>query len=403
MYSINNESLREKIEKCQFSSDEEENKNFREILLNLVSGLSRYTEQVNQTLVNGILKKNCDSNINDIVVALLPNDDDQTFESVGLYKMTDKEEERIFINDEYENIRVLNGDTSGKKKFKGRFYKNGVSSEFEYELRFDRSFLKLQEMLYKFTELYTISNPVILSPYSHKSFRVVYDTEILKEKNVELDFCFEENGIKAVKNKNLFWNFKREIVEKQTYDAKIPYGTNTRYHYSFNKTKKGKYVFPCPMNNQTIIYDVAVGDNGVELVTDRDMDDFILLEYFEVDMNSALVKKIDSSGLLNSNKIDYKGTVTGRIVSEGDIEHALAPFSDWNNLKCCVISEDNKKIMRYSSRYRVDRKDRMMFSTICTRYIHFSKKDGLFLTDYANYVMEYLEYYYPEIEWAGER
>lgn len=404
MYRIDSEGLEEKIREAKFSTDEEGNKNIRESLLSLVKELCKYTTQVNQTLVEGILERDDNSSIEDIVVALLSDADveEKNFEAVGLYKMVDANEKRIFINDEYENIRIINGDISGKKKYKGKYLKSGKVVEFEYELKFDNSFLKLQELLYKYAELYNICNPVILSPFSHKSFFVVYSNEIEKE-NVELDFCFEENGIKAIENKNLFWNIKKDSSLNKTYDAKVPYGTDTRYRYTFGKTKKGKYVLPYPVNNQTTIYDVIIGVNGVELVTNRDMDDFILLEYFDVDNDSSNVKAMISAGVLTSNKREYKGVITGRILSEGDVEHAIAPFREWKNLSCSIAQGNSNKIIRYSSRYRVDRKDKVMFSPISRKYICFSKTDGVFLTDYANYVIEYLEYYYPEIEWVGER
>ena len=79
-----------------------------------------------------------------------------------------------------------------------------------------------------YAEMYSITNPVILSPYSHKSFLVVYDKEIERE---DLEFCFEENGIKAIEDSNLFWNLKREIILNRTYDSKIPYGADIRYKY----------------------------------------------------------------------------------------------------------------------------------------------------------------------------
>ena len=194
MYRIDNESIEKKILDSRFIMDEEANRNMKEALIKLVKELCDYTTQVNQNLVDGVLKKDNSIYINDIIVALIPNGDDKTYESVGLFKMTDENNRRIFIDDEYENIRLINGDFSSKKRFKGKYIKGGTIEYFDYELKFDRTFLEQQELLYKYSEQYNIYNPIIFSPYSHKSFYVVYDNEIAKE-NVELDFCFDENCI----------------------------------------------------------------------------------------------------------------------------------------------------------------------------------------------------------------
>ena len=200
----------------------------------------------------------------------------------------------------------------------------------------------------------------------------------------------------------VFWNIKKDVVRNKTYDAKIPYGDKTRFLYSFSKTKKGKYVFPYPFNEQTIIYDIEIEDRGVNIVTNKEIDDFVIIEYFDVDSSSSNVKAAISSKVLFNNKKKYTGTIH-RIISEGDVEHAITPFREWNGLNCIITREKNHKVMRYSARYRVDRKDKFMFSPISTKYIEFSKKDDKFLDDYANYVIEFLEYYYPEIEWVGEK
>lgn len=402
MYKINYESIEEKISESNFVVDKEANKNMKEALIKLVKELCEYTTQVNQNLVDGILKKDDSNDLNDIIVALIPNGADKTYESVGLFKMADKNDCRIFIDDEYKNIRLINGDTTSKRIFKGKYVKDGALKYFDYELKFDRSFLEQQELLFKYSEQYNICNPMIFSPYSHKSFYLVFDSEIKKE-DVELDFCFDENGIKAIQKKNLFWNIKKSTVENKTYDEKVPYGDKTKYLYRFEKTKKGKYVLPYPLHNQTIVYDVVIDENGVNIVTNKDMEDFILIEYYEVDSTSSNVKAMKSSGVLFSNEKKYSGWLTRRIVSAGDVEHAIAPFREWNGLSCRISEEGSDKITRYSARYRADRKDKSMFSAINIKYIAFSKVDNRFLDDYANYVLEFLEYYYPEIEWVGEK
>lgn len=404
MYKIDNESIEKKILNSNFFKDEEANTNMKESLIKMIKELCDYTYKVNDKLVDSALKEDNGIHVNDISVAILSNGDKKTYESVGLFNMAVEDERRIFIDDEYESIRLINGDnTSAKKKFKGKYEQEGKIVYFDYELKFERTFLELQELLFRYTEQYKIFNPMIFSPYSHKAFYVIFDSE-LKKKGLKLDFCFLENGIKAIQNKNLFWNIKKDIIQNRIYDGKIPYGESTKYLYRFEKTKKGKYVFPYPLNNQTIIYDIETEENGINIVTNKEMDDFVLLEYYEVDSDSNIVReKIRSKELFN-NKLQYTGVPTRRIVSEGDIEHAIVPFRDWNGLKCKISRGDKgTTITRYSARYRADRKGKSMFSKIARKYITFSKAENKFLDDYANYVIMFLEYNYPEIEWVGEK
>ena len=172
--------------------------------------------------------------------------------------------------------------------------------------------------------------------------------------------------------------------------------------FLFSKTKKGTVLLPVPENNQAIIYEVRFVEKGVELVTNHDIEDFIILEYIDLDFNSRVVRERQSKKLLFSNEIIDKLQAHRRLLSEGDIERAIGCFMDWQDLHCERSNGDGELIIRYSKKYRADRKSKNMFNTIRREYISIMKREKRFLTDYANYILEYLEYYYPEIEWAGE-
>lgn len=69
----------------------------------------------------------------------------------------------------------------------------------------------------------------------------------------------------------------------------------------------------------------------------------------------------------------------------------------------CEIS-DGKGIpfLRYSIKYRNDMQIRMR--TLRESFLKFEfLQQFKYKNDYVNYVLSYLEYYYPEIEWIGER
>ncbi len=402
MNEIDKESIEKKITYSVFSENDEENKSIKNALLAVMRELCDYTNEVNCAIVNNAHRHQENYHINDIFTALLPFGDDSEYEAIGLYRMAEYDPFRVFLDCEYDEIRNIVGDLTKREPYKGHYLKDGQQVTFKYSLGFDNTFIKMQELLFEFAEHYNVKNPLILSPYSHKSFWLVFD-ENLKKEGVDLDFCFEENRIPVLDGDFcLYWNIKQSTENEKTYDAKEPYGDATKYVFAFNKTKKGKILLPIPKNNQTVVFDVSFVEKGVELVTNHDIEDFIILEYIDPDLNSSIVKEILAKRLLFSNEITDKFQVHRRLLSEGDIERAIGCFMDWHDIRCERSDGNSKPIIRYSKKYRADRKSKNMFNTIRREYICMIKKDKRFLTDYANYILEYLEYYYPEIEWAGE-
>ena len=141
----------------------------------------------------------------------------------------------------------------------------------------------------------------------------------------------------------------------------------------------------------------------IEITTDHDMDEFAVLEPLECDETSPLIKTLKSNEKFFNNRRSYNEIINKRIISESDIEHSIATFRNNNGIKCCISEGGGQIVNRYTKKYRADRKSRKFFNTISREYVLFKAEEKKrFLTDYVNYVIEYLEFYYPEIEWVGE-
>lgn len=401
MYNLDKDKLKDLIENSSFSSNQEKNKQIRGAFLSFFSELCDYSKSVNETILNQSLCPDRNGFLPDIRVALMDCEDGKKFgTSIGLAPMA-VEGNRIFIDDEYENLKLLIGDVGERRTFEGQYIKDGQCHKFRYCLSFDRSYIERQELLYKYALHYELINPVMFSPYSFKSFSIVVDSGLARE---DLDFRFHENGINAItsKEKDLFWNVSIVNVAL-AYKAKIPYGDDTRYIFEFPKSKQGNYVLPLPCNNQTKIYAIDYLENSLTMTTDRASDDFYVLEPLTIDSTSSVVRTLESSDKMTSNTINYNGIIGGRLLSEADIEHAIAPFRSNHGIKCHISQGCGEIAKRYIAKYRPDRRDRKLFHIISREYIMFeADKPARFLADYINYVLEYLEYYYPEIEWVGE-
>ena len=436
MYEINKSAIEKKIATARFAADEESNRSINNSLLALVEELCDYTNKVGRDLVDGAREREDSPQINDVFAALLPVEAEADYQTAGgLFRMDavseflncrfDESEdsgvelaqtpipektvfhyERVFLDCEYDEIRNLDGDLSSKKKtYQGRYVdkKSGKTGPFEYSLEFDDSFVKAQEILFDYAEYYRVKNPVVLSPYSRKSFFIKYVEELCSD-DIKLDFCFADNKIPVIEGKNrLYWNIKQSVENGKTYDAKEPYGDATKFVFRFEKTKRGGRLLPLPLNNQTRVYSIDVAEDWVDVVINREIEDFIVLEYVDFDSNSGLALERRSKRLLFDNNVVDGTWNRSRILSEADIERAVGCFNGWRYASCERSEGKDKPIVRYSKKYRVDRKAKNMFNAIRREYVGFKgTEDKKFLTDFANYVLEYLEYYYPEIEWIGE-
>lgn len=401
MYEIDKNGIERIITNSVFSGDERDNKAIKEALLATMRELCDYSHSVNQSLIEKSLDQNSEYRINDIYTVLLPICDDAEYEAVGLYRMAEPDDNRVFLDCEYDEIKQIVGDLAEKKSYKGRYIKDGKLLSFDYTLEFDGCFLSLQEELYDYAEHYSVKNPIMFSPYSHKSFQLGFDKSLLKD-GIKLDFGFRDNHLPVLEGYGLYWNIKRVLEEGKTYDGKMPYADSTKYVFVFPKTKNGDFILPLPLNNQARIYDIQFKEKCVEVTTNHDIESFVELQYIELDLNSRIVKESQSKGWLFSNDISDGIWRVRRLLSEGDIERAIACFREWHDVCCERSSGDGRHIARYSKKYRSDRKNKNMFNTIRREHIRIAKTSKRFLTDYANYILEYLEYYYPEIEWAGE-
>lgn len=402
MNEIDINNIEKKITNSVFSEKEQENKAIKESLLAIMRELCDYSRAVNQRLVENSLCQNTVYRINDIYTVLLPVGDEAEYEAVGLYKMAEASGQRVFLDCEYDKIKQIVGDLAEKRIYKGHYIQDGKLLPFEYSLDFDDSFLRLQEELYDFAEHYSIKNPIVFSPYSHKSFWLRFDTSLLTD-DIKLDFCFEDNHIPVIEGIYcLYWNIHQGLEQEKTYDGKLPYGDSTKYVFTFPKSKRGNTPLPLPLNNQARVYDIRFVDKGVEIITDHDIDSFVVLQYADLDFNSRVIKERQSKRLLFSNAVTDGIWRLRRLLSDGDIERAIACFREWHDVSCERSNGEGRPIIRYSKKYRTDRKNKNMFDIIRREHIYIRKTNKKFLTDYANYILEYLEYYYPEIEWAGE-
>ena len=111
---------------------------------------------------------------------------------------------------------------------------------------------------------------------------------------------------------------------------------------------------------------------------------------------------MESAGRLYSNFTDKNCLAAKRILSQCDIEYAIYPFRDYQGIQCEITQKLNEICKRYSYKYRPSPSRQMSSRKLRRVMLKFTfERNEQFKHDYINYVLDYLDYYYPEIEWVG--
>ena len=425
MYEINKKELHQCIDKLKYSEQDKINYEIQQSFKSLFDELCQYSEDVNKSIIDKCVSNDSSHMIGAVYVSLVDKNDEmklKQYKNAGMSPMADIDEpandfhlppisesqylyRRIFVNAEYDKLKNFQNDAAELRKYTGKYSTNGAEHTFTYHLVFDRTFVEKHELLYQYASYFDFVNPVVFSPYSYKSFLVVYPKSLADE---NLDFCFSKNGIDVIAdNYEMYWNFMIRETEVITYDTKIPYGDDVKYTYVFEKNRHGHYCLPLPIDKDVLIYDIRVNCDSVEISISSGTCCFRVLEYASIDKSffdeDVKVRKV----FCNSLDETFSGFRNKRIISDADIEHAIAPYrrnETWLNAEISNGCEHEHIVKRYSAQFRPDLKGKRIFKKTDTVHLKFNSKSALnFADDYINYVLQYLEWFYPEIEWAGEK
>lgn len=319
----------------------------------------------------------------------------------------------IFINEDYEKMRNLLGDFSDNKVFTGHYTHEGTTKEFLYSLEFDDSYLKCQDLLNKFCDIYQTPYRIMYSPFATKFFKIISkDTLPRSIQRDKLNFNFSENNLHVIEKAKLCWNL--EIIKDNRLETIVnriePYGKEKKYIYTFPK-KRGNIEFCVPTDNQIIVYDYTINEQGLEISLNKDTGSFNKIIFHYIDTDSTRVKDAQEKNYFFTN--DFTTPLTPvRICSWSDIEYAIRPFRLYRNFKCEVIRPNTDEIteekyfLRYAKKFCKDRKAPLRTKGDVYLQFSYDKPEGTrlkFESDYVNYVLSYLRYYYPELDWIGVR
>ncbi len=427
MNNIDEETIKTLIAESQFLADVDDsdianrnNEEVKNILTAVMQELCRYSRDVNTRILNKTISSDNSCVIPEIYTTFIEKPSDLSLKD-KLYKMVDIKDEdaasfnllnnddytykRVFLREEFCNIKKILSDIADNKCYDGICENQGEQKRFNYRLCFDNSYIKIQELIYRYAQHYDIANPVIFSPWSYKSFFLIFPAEV---QDMNLDFSFKENGLNVSSgNSQIYWNIRCSDKDAAP-DAEVPYEDEVRYIYKFQKSRRGNYELPMPKSDSVRIFDIKFSEDFVEISTDCRICSFYLLESMPLNRENKNVRDALKKNILLTNSLSnsYHGIRNGRILSEADAEHAIAPFrngSDWLKCERLPLGHDEVKIVdRYPSNILPVCAGKIHFKKVFREYLLFSGDQSVeFAYDYVNYVLQTLEYFYPDIEWAG--
>ena len=381
--------------------------NLESVLKSTIRELCGYNSEHLKSIEQKILFAQQPAAIGEIVLALISgmerDQNKQSYFGLTEMKVIGTDGEIYFLDADYEHIREMIGDVDSDKIYTGIYQLDGNIHSFRYRLKFDNSYLKFQDLVAGFASIYPIENAVLYSPYIRKSVIVQQlDSIPDKVKADHIDYQFQQNGLSVIERANLLWNFRIESSDVKKASGRIPYKQNVKYKFHIDKSREGNWRYALPKNNQTIIYDVSFSEDGIDLILDRELEEFWIAEYQVIDWDNTEIKKMINAGRIHTNHAAKSILQNRRILSQGDIEFAIYPFRNSNGCKCEIADNLEKVCIRYSSKYRNHMKNRVKYPKAKQVKLRFSSEtSSFFYDDYINFVLLYLEYYYPEIEWVG--
>lgn len=378
-----------------------------------LTALAEHQQKVTRELEEAFLRQNeTDKEISAfdgrIITALVDRDQVKDLSAYGFFEVpasTELEDQPIpkdhqhisltdiyFLNTSYEEMEDL-----CNQKFKGK----SANCIFEYELCPFYGYVNAEKSLDTLWKLYGFTGMRPWSPWARRAVQVHILAPYTDNMNLEL----KTNGLdgKLLTNKELVWNVDiREDEKVSALDTISPRGDEKVYKYTYT-------AYDGPLRLWSIPLDVLQGKLAPEEVDVTLAKDITLSTRKAFDSTSCikygLHEEARSPGQTAfNNKVDKSVNILPR--SKGEFNRLLASFAK-DGYSCRLAEEPGKKITRYATFHKTGDRNRLILTQERKNPVDiqfYSKdKEDLFLTDYANWVLEELERRLPMYLWAGVR
>lgn len=303
-----------------------------------------------------------------------------------------------FLRCPYEEFEEL-----CNKTFIGR----SGSKSFKYQLVPQKRLVEQELRLFRLAELYKIKTPIIFSPYARRAV----DIQILDEiESNEIDFDFSNNAElkgKIIDDCVLMWNVSvKANMESKSYVSPNEDEKFHRYIFDSGVNKKS-FVLP-PVSSEILVEAKRISDSRIDIISSGELNDgeFEILKIVAPKMDKTFPDDVevffntcDVNRLFEKNRLRTVGDVNYILSSlaQGEFSCAFENFVDKlpeNQIK------SYQKIFGhnyFTSQAEELFKFRAKLPCCCVKF----KAPEKYRTDYANFILHFLNRNYPEFFWTG--
>ncbi len=412
--------------------DAYEKKLFKEVLLNLKEEQKSTLDKLRDRIIEE--NKYSEKNTWNIVTALVPVEREKEAANYGLcpyfifnvdermldrpvkedyllYVLEDMKTSSLIENEEglfsagvtYLDCKYSELDVYLDKDYCGyAVTREGKREEIRYRLELTDIYINQERVLERTAAQNEIERPYIYSPFSRRAVVVYIETaQNLKKDFERIELELDQNGLGGVlmAGNKLMWNLSvlsNDLIgrfKENTIKKIIPY-FGLKYVIYDCECDENEYVFiddPSTLVKR-IKGNVYLGVEG-KLLKD--------LTYYKVKMNEVLegINNIVTNNYIWKNEKTPE-KLMDRIRTEGDVRKVLNILGPDLNIDSIGYKE-GKSIKTYETRrkYYYPVKEKLKSSSIV--YLKFTNGDSKQFEDKVSYIMDFMNYYYPEYTWVG--
>ena len=269
----------------------------------------------------------------------------------------------------------------------------------EYELFPYYGFAEVERSLALLWRLYGFKFMKPFSPWARRAVGL----RIYGDEDKDLDLRLSENnlGDKLLLDKSLLWNIEIRPDERASENRRVsPREKTTRRHYFYSGLDGFLSLWPLPeeiVSGRAEPEEIDVVEIGENVVLSSDR----LFETHDC-WKIAFHEDAQTDTRIFSNAVGDR--FRGAPVSKAQFNRLLSGLSN-DDYGCRLAEKSGKVVARYSKWHRSAPLDRLAVSKGDVIDVEFFAKGGdpLFLSDYANWVLEELERTAPFFVWRGIR
>lgn len=281
-----------------------------------------------------------------------------------------------------------------------RFRGKSSAGDFEYGFSPFYGYVEAEQKLDLLFRLYGFNSACPWSPWARRAIGI----RVYGEPADDADLCLVENGLADIflADRSIVWNMEFRTDEKSSAVRTMPRNGSIAWHYYYTICDDGLNLWPLP--DEVIRGDVEPEE--IDVVSRGD--EFIILSCLKRFLTLSCQKIVlhaDAEAPLEIFDNETRKGAPDFPASRGQLNRFLAGFAKGGFGCRLATTKGGKIIPRYQNGHRTGPAERqsLMKARRDALDVEFycSAEPGIFLADYANWVLGELERSFPLFYWRG--